>query len=440
MKKTLMLAAILASSILVALPAPSARADVSVSFSYFQGNLTPYGHWVTVGSYGRCWYPAGVPAGWQPYTVGHWGYGDYGYTWVSADPWGDVTYRYGTWTYAAPYGWVWVPGYTWAPAWVTWSYSPDYIGWAPIPPSFSFAVGGYFGSPVVVSRNWYCFVPKRQFATYDVAAVRVPVRQNSVLLASSRNVTRFPVSNGVVRNTGVPLRNIESVAQTRVERVNASQMRVAPARVEATRTSSGSRRIAVAAPAATAATSVQSRQQVSASKQREAQPSRPERSTSASTSTSTSNSVRRAPAPRNEPARSSTASQPKRQSQPRSQQQSETRQQPSSREQSQAARRPQVSESAPARVQQSRVEPRTDAKATSSSASAARERERARAAEVSQSRPQPSREIAPASRPQSPKQSQVKSQRSAPNTQAKAPAKPKPQPQQQRERKPNESQ
>ena len=160
MKRTFALAAILASLITVALPAPAAKADVSVSFSFFHDNLAPYGRWVTVGSYGRCWYPAGVSAGWQPYTVGHWGWGDYGWTWVSADPWGDWTYRYGTWTYQPPYGWVWVPGYTWAPAWVTWSYTNDYIGWAPIPPTFSFAVTGYFGSPVVVNRSAYCFVPR----------------------------------------------------------------------------------------------------------------------------------------------------------------------------------------------------------------------------------------------------------------------------------------
>jgi hypothetical protein len=31
-------------------------------------------------------------------------------------------------------GWVWVPGSEWAPAWVSWRESDDYIGWAPLPP------------------------------------------------------------------------------------------------------------------------------------------------------------------------------------------------------------------------------------------------------------------------------------------------------------------
>ena len=247
MKRTLALAAILASLLSVALPAPAAKADVSVSFSFFHDNLSPYGRWVNVGSYGRCWYPVGVPVGWQPYTVGHWGYGDYGWTWASYDPWGDVTYRYGTWTFAPPYGWVWVPGYVWAPAWVTWSYTNDYIGWAPIPPSFSFSVAGYFGSPVIVNRSWYCFVPTRRFTSVNVVNVRVPAQENQVLLQRANNVTRFPVSNGVVRNSGLELRHVERASANRVQRVSSRDIRTAPARIETARMSG--RRVAVAEPA-----------------------------------------------------------------------------------------------------------------------------------------------------------------------------------------------
>ena len=34
--------------------------------------LSPYGDWVVVGEYGRCWRPARVEAGWRPYANGHW--------------------------------------------------------------------------------------------------------------------------------------------------------------------------------------------------------------------------------------------------------------------------------------------------------------------------------------------------------------------------------
>src|SRR3954463_2101037 len=34
--------------------------------------LSPYGEWVVVGGYGRCWRPARVEAAWRPYSNGHW--------------------------------------------------------------------------------------------------------------------------------------------------------------------------------------------------------------------------------------------------------------------------------------------------------------------------------------------------------------------------------
>src|SRR5262249_34845330 len=115
--------------------ARGAGAAVSVSISVFENDLAPYGNWVEVPSYGTCWVPARVAAGWQPYTVGEWAYTDYDWTWVSYAPWGGIPYHYGTWVWVSGYGWAWIPGTVWAPAWVTWCYSDSYVGWAPIPPS-----------------------------------------------------------------------------------------------------------------------------------------------------------------------------------------------------------------------------------------------------------------------------------------------------------------
>jgi len=247
MKKTIVLAAIFAGVLAVAAPAAPARADVAVSFSFFHQNLAPYGRWVSVGSYGQCWAPAGVEAGWQPYTVGHWVYTDYGWTWVPSDPWGEVTYRYGTWTFTTAYGWIWVPGFVWAPAWVTWSYTDDYIGWAPIPPTFCLTASGYVGAPVIVTRTAYVFVPTTRFVNVDVARVRVPVQQNSVLLARSQKVTRFPVSEGIVRNQGPEPAQIERVAKVSIPRATTREAGIQPVRVDAVRRSGN--RIPVVAPA-----------------------------------------------------------------------------------------------------------------------------------------------------------------------------------------------
>jgi hypothetical protein len=51
--------------------------------------------------------------------------------WASYEPWGWVPYHYGRWAFDPFYGWVWLPGTGYSPAWVYWMYSPEYVGWAP---------------------------------------------------------------------------------------------------------------------------------------------------------------------------------------------------------------------------------------------------------------------------------------------------------------------
>ena len=49
---------------------------------------------------------------------------------LRAASWGVVTYHYGRWYEDPREGWVWVPGSTWAPAWVSWREGGGYCGWA----------------------------------------------------------------------------------------------------------------------------------------------------------------------------------------------------------------------------------------------------------------------------------------------------------------------
>ena len=123
---------------LTALAAPlfphSASAEVEVSFDYFQEALSPFGEWIEVADYGLCWRPTGVAEDWTPYSDGYWAYTDAGWTWVSYEDWGGITYHYGRWVHVLDEGWVWAPDYTWGPAWVSWRSSDDYVGWAPLPP------------------------------------------------------------------------------------------------------------------------------------------------------------------------------------------------------------------------------------------------------------------------------------------------------------------
>ena len=139
-------------------------AGVSIhSTAEFYEPLAAHGVWVEVGSYGRCWRPAGVAAGWRPYCDGHWEWTDCGWYWVSDEPWAWACYHYGRWYYDPNLGWVWIPGTEWAPAWVYWRTGDDYIGWAPCgPPGFVFA------------PSFFVFVESRHF--HD------PVRPGAVLV------------------------------------------------------------------------------------------------------------------------------------------------------------------------------------------------------------------------------------------------------------------
>jgi len=137
-------------------------ASASVTFDTFYSNLSPYGQWVDVPSYGRVWRPHAA-AGWRPYYYGHWEWTNEGWLWVSDEPFGWAAYHYGRWTSDPFYGWVWVPGYQWAPAWVNWRYSGDVIGWAPLAPGLSIYVSTY-----PFYDTWWTFVPTARFVSVPV--------------------------------------------------------------------------------------------------------------------------------------------------------------------------------------------------------------------------------------------------------------------------------
>ncbi|MDI1313252.1 DUF6600 domain-containing protein, partial [Prosthecobacter sp.] len=111
-------------------PQPMAAPDYSV---FYEG-LAPYGHWSEVNGYGYCWRPTITVAGWRPYVDGCWVWSSLGWAWQTNEPFGWATYHYGRWVDLARYGWIWVPGSDWAPAWVAWRQSRDCVGWAPLPP------------------------------------------------------------------------------------------------------------------------------------------------------------------------------------------------------------------------------------------------------------------------------------------------------------------
>ncbi len=271
--KKLAMAAFLLGTLGLALPARQASAQVSISVNVslggFYDELSPHGDWIDC-SYGECWVPRGVPAGWQPYSNGEWIYTRYGWTWVSDDPWGNDPYHYGTWAFVGRHGWVWVPGTVWAPAWVTWSYSDRYVGWAPMPPTMTFGTSGYSGRAVVVNESQYVFVPTNRFVGTNVRSVRMEPRRNAEFMHQAKAVTRFGVSGGIVTNVAVPVATVQRAMGGRVETREISVARTAPR----TYSSGGAGRrghVAIVAPSRDVKAAHASRQKAGPQQQEQAQ-------------------------------------------------------------------------------------------------------------------------------------------------------------------------
>jgi hypothetical protein len=118
---------------LLNVPRSASAAKVPPEIRYYADDLDGRGDWVYVNECNAwCWSPTGVPDDWRPYWDGRWACYPGGMTWISAEPWGYVTSHFGRWGWGAGLGWYWIPGIYYSPAWVAWSTSDDYFGWAPL--------------------------------------------------------------------------------------------------------------------------------------------------------------------------------------------------------------------------------------------------------------------------------------------------------------------
>ena len=163
------------SAAVAAAPQPIVVEPAPVTVDYFYDALAPYGTWVDLEGYGRCWQPTVVVVQptWQPYCDrGHWVYSDYGWYWVSDYSWGNWAFHYGRWFRHPQRGWCWTPDTVWSPAWVSWRSSGDYCGWAPLPPAARYrpGVGFFFNDRAVgvdfefgLDASFYTFVPLGHF-------------------------------------------------------------------------------------------------------------------------------------------------------------------------------------------------------------------------------------------------------------------------------------
>ncbi len=211
----LLLAAFFTASLLQA-PAAEARAPdhdehatavrtaPAVDLDFFVDSLAPYGQWIDLPQWGWAWYPDGVPAGWQPYSMGHWVYTDWGWTWVSDWDWGWAPFHYGRWIDNDDYGWLWLPGFDWGPAWVAWDTGNDWVGWAPLPPDVRWDRDhGLEASDRALDRR----IPDRDFVFVHPRDLTDPHLHDDIA-PRARNVSIAPLTRDVTQYShvdGVPV-------------------------------------------------------------------------------------------------------------------------------------------------------------------------------------------------------------------------------------------
>jgi len=200
--------------------------DIGVSIGFFHSSLSPHGEWIEMESGFRVWRPINIQNHWRPYLLGRWIWTDYGWYWMSNEPFGWITYHYGRWYNDDYYGWIWVPDDVWGPAWVEWRYDNSYIGWAPLPPyaTFSVSFGISFTTHWTTPVHYWNFIPYHHFGNVihykDIASVG----QTRRLIRTTRTGLQYKVSNGRIINRGVDIAIIERRGKKRISRVQVQVM------------------------------------------------------------------------------------------------------------------------------------------------------------------------------------------------------------------------
>ncbi len=175
------------------------------SFGFFYASLSPYGEWIQINNGENVWRPFNTGYDWAPYHYGHWVWTNDGWFWDSDEPYGNIVYHYGRWYNDDSYGWIWIPDYQWAPAWVEWRYDNNYIGWAPLPPyaAFSIGFGIRFTSSYSVPYRFYSFLGYNHMCDANAYNYYVDNNYKYRIYSNSKFRTNYGYSDGRVINRGV---------------------------------------------------------------------------------------------------------------------------------------------------------------------------------------------------------------------------------------------
>jgi FecR protein len=159
-------------------------------YGYGVSDMNYYGSYSNVAGYGTLWQPYFASAAWNPFMDGAWVfYPGFGYTFVSAYPWGFTPYYYGSWVNVPGYGWGWQPG-----GYGTWNPVPRVT----TPPNRTAAVG-----PQPPTRGTATVLVGRGFAgTNGLATRHVLVAPGSVSYGVPRGVANLNKVTRQVQQNG----------------------------------------------------------------------------------------------------------------------------------------------------------------------------------------------------------------------------------------------
>lgn len=187
--------------------------DANVSYNDFYQNLSPYGQWIEDPQYGYVWSPTQDGSFRPYYTSGYWVMTEYGNTWVSDYPWGWACFHYGRWTYDNYYGWLWIPGTNWGPAWVCWRYGEGFYGWAPLGPGYDLNSSVGYGCP----NDWWVFIPPQYIYTGNYYHYWNGPRGNSHIIGNTHIINNIYAANNVTYVSGPHTKDIEHVTHQPVQ-------------------------------------------------------------------------------------------------------------------------------------------------------------------------------------------------------------------------------
>jgi hypothetical protein len=194
------------------------------SYDLFYDRLQSDGQWFNDATYGSVWQPkiASTDQQWRPYTDGRWAYTDRGWTWISNENFGWATYHYGRWVRLSEGGWVWVPGSTWAPAWVSWRQSDDYVGWAPLPPETEseqdVKIEGWADTYYNIGPGSYVFLKTTDLANPSYRGFIASSHDDLDIISRTRNVTNIYYGKTGVIDNGPDYDRLVRDANVKVDR------------------------------------------------------------------------------------------------------------------------------------------------------------------------------------------------------------------------------